>query len=166
MTTAHEPVVTGNQVTITIAGDHRRIVSNGLPDHEPGRFPNRGNPNTISAQRYIFRLPLHPVALKTPTTMRGVFGVALNGVPFDPGTAEWWSPGGRGRTHDPSSGWNYDAPGNLCRASLGSSDGRSPDVLRRCARPVEISEDLAIELLHAISFLRRQLTQLLVACTL
>ena len=30
------------------------------------------------------------------------FGVALNGVPFDPGTAEYWE-------NDRSSDWRYDA---------------------------------------------------------
>jgi hypothetical protein len=32
----------------------------------------------------------------------GLFGVALDGVPFDPGTAEFWR-------NDRASGWNYDA---------------------------------------------------------
>ncbi len=31
-----------------------------------------------------------------------IFGVALNGVPFDPGTARFWK-------DDPRSGWDYDA---------------------------------------------------------
>jgi hypothetical protein len=30
------------------------------------------------------------------------FGVAINGVPFDPGAAEWWN-------NDPNSGWQYEA---------------------------------------------------------
>ena len=39
-------------VRFAIEGDYRIISSDGLPDHETGAFPNRGNPNRISAQRY------------------------------------------------------------------------------------------------------------------
>ena len=96
-----------SRVTIVVEGAYRIITSNGIPDHQPGAFPNRGNPNAIAAQEYTFRVPVAPKVNADPTPMRGLFGVALNGVPFDPGTAEWWTPAGRG--HDPASGWNYDA---------------------------------------------------------
>jgi hypothetical protein len=100
-----------NRVTITEREGFRYITSNGIPDHEPGRFPNRGNPNTISEQTYDYRMPIAPTALAEPVPMRGyLFGVALNGVPFDPGTAEIWTPQGRrmrGQARD--YGWNYDA---------------------------------------------------------
>ena len=101
----------GNQVTITIKGEYRYITANGLPDHTTGRFPNRGNPNRISEQDYTFRVPLRPEANDRPTRQRGPFGVALNGVPFDPGTAEYWSPNGRrfGPPRDGGPHWNYDA---------------------------------------------------------
>jgi YHYH protein len=91
-----------NRVSITIEGDYRMIRANGLPDHEPGKFPNRGNPNSIQAQNYVFRVPAHPqVAAKiTPLRMQP-FGVAINGVVFDPGAAEWWN-------NDRSSGWQYE----------------------------------------------------------
>lgn len=99
-----------NQVQIEVRGEYRYITSNGIPDHKPGNFPNRGNPNRISEQRYRYRVPANPVANDQPTAMRGVIGVALNGVPMDPGTAEFWDPNGRNnRSHDRSSGWNYDA---------------------------------------------------------
>ncbi len=90
-----------NEVRITADERFRYIVSNGIPDHEPGMFPNRGNPNTISPQRYEYRVPLHPQAAAQVTRLRHQpFGVALNGVPFDPGTAEFW----RGDQN-----WNYEA---------------------------------------------------------
>lgn len=98
-------------VTITERDGYRYITSNGIPDHEPGRFPNRGNPNTISEQHYEYRMPIAPTVLTEPVPMRGhLFGVAVNGVPFDPGTAEIWTPQGRrmrGQARD--YGWNYDA---------------------------------------------------------
>lgn len=81
-----------NQVTVRIEGNQRIITANGWPDHAPGTFPRRGNPNTLSPQHYTFRVPLKPVAADTPTRRGGwFFGVALNGVPFEPGTAETWN---------------------------------------------------------------------------
>lgn len=91
-----------NRVTIVERGDYRYVESNGLPDHKTGQFPNRGNPNAIESQDYEFRVPLHPVALERPIpTGRTLFGVALNGVVFDPGTAEYWN-------RDRNSGWRYE----------------------------------------------------------
>ena len=91
-----------NRVSITIEGDARVIRANGLPDHQMGQFPNAHNPNSASAQNYVFRVPLHPqVAAKpTPVGMQN-FGIAVNGVVFDPAAAEWWN-------RDRSSGWQYE----------------------------------------------------------
>jgi hypothetical protein len=103
---------TGNKVSITISGSQRLIVANGLPDHQPGQFPNRGNPNTISAQNHTLRVPVSP---QTNTTLRPaqgwLSGVALNGVPFDPGTAEFWN----GQRE-----WNYEAIGGKLNLGLDS----------------------------------------------
>ena len=92
-----------NSVNIYEEGDYRIIESNGIPDHTPGQFPNAGNPNTISEQNNRFRVPLHPqLTGRAQSYGHNLFGVALNGVPFDPGTAEYWN-------DDRSSGWNYEA---------------------------------------------------------
>lgn len=92
-----------NRVTLEERDGVRIIQSNGIPDHPPGAFPNAGNPNTIREQDYTFRMPLAPgAAAKTTAVPPHLFGVAVNGVPFDPGTAEFWN-------RDPMSGWNYDA---------------------------------------------------------
>lgn len=92
-----------NQVKISIDGDFRFIESNGYPDHEPGQFPNRGNPNTIRAQHYKYRVPVSPKSAAAVTPLRmNPFGVAVNGVPFDPGTAEFWN-------RNPDSGWRFEA---------------------------------------------------------
>ena len=81
-----------NKVTITVSGGVRLIVANGLPDHTTGQFPGRGNPNRISAQSYNFHLPTDPRIADRLTPANGAwFGVALNGVPFEPGTAEFWN---------------------------------------------------------------------------
>lgn len=90
-----------NHVEITVKGEYRYIASNGIPDHKHGQFPNRGNPNRISEQNYSYRVPLHPKPAEQPINAGGMpFGVALNGVPFDPGTAELW--------HNDFN-WRYDA---------------------------------------------------------
>ncbi len=88
-------------VTIREDGEMRIITSSGLPNHDTGSFPNRGNPNAISAQNHSFRMPLNPKKASSVTPDRGYwFGVAMNGVPFEPGTAEFWE-GNRD--------WNYEA---------------------------------------------------------
>ncbi|NUM52992.1 MAG: YHYH protein [Candidatus Hydrogenedentes bacterium] len=90
-------------VSITVQGDYRYIQSNGIPNHPTGQFPNRGNPNTIAPQQHTYRVPARPQIAERVTPLRRMpFGVALNGVPFDPGTAEFWN-------RDPNSGWNYEA---------------------------------------------------------
>ena len=92
-----------NEVSITTEGDFRVIQSNGWPDHVPGTFPRKGNPNKLAPQRYTFKVPLKPKAEAALVSRGGWWwGVALNGVPFEPGTAETWN-------NDRSSGWNYEA---------------------------------------------------------
>jgi hypothetical protein len=92
-----------NAVSITTEGDFRVIKSNGWPDHAPGEFPRRGNPNTASPQDYTFRVPLKPQPAPEPVRRGGwFFAVAVNGVPFEPGTAETWN-------NDRTSGWRYEA---------------------------------------------------------
>jgi hypothetical protein len=91
-----------SEVTITVEDGVRIIRSNGIPNHETGQFPNRGNPNTIALQRYEFRMPAEPKAADKPTALRmQPFGIAINGVLFDPGAAEWWN-------GDRASGWQYE----------------------------------------------------------
>ncbi len=77
-----------NEVTIEIVGDQRVITSNGIPNHKTGAFPNRGNPNRISAQSHVYHVPANPKIADTTSPMHGRFGVAINGIPFDPGAAE------------------------------------------------------------------------------
>lgn len=101
-----------SRVSITTKGEQRVIVANGLPDHRTGRFPNRDNPNEIRAQTYRFTIPLHPQpAARVTKLVRQPFGIALNGVLFDPGTAEYWQ-------NDRDSGWHYDALGGAFSLGL------------------------------------------------
>lgn len=96
-----QPAAPTNRVSIRVEGDYRVISANGWPDHAPGAFPRRGNPNTVSPQNHTFRVPLKPAVAAAPSHRGGwFFGVALNGVPFEPGTAETWN-------GNPS--WRYEA---------------------------------------------------------
>jgi hypothetical protein len=109
-----------SQVKIEERDGYRVITSNGIPDHPTGRFPGPGNPNTIRAQAYTFRVPLKPMpadGARRPERSGGrtLFGVALNGVVFDPGTAEWWD-------DDPRAGWNYEAIGGSIDLGLDKSN--------------------------------------------
>ncbi|MEM7584723.1 MAG: YHYH protein [Acidobacteriota bacterium] len=92
-----------SSVRVTEQGEVRIIHANGIPEHRVGAFPNRGNPHRISAQRYTFQVPLSPEQTGRLTAL-GMhdWGVAVNGVPFDPGAAEFW----QGKRN---SGWQYEA---------------------------------------------------------
>ena len=85
------PVVK-RKVSFTINGGIRIIRANGVPKHYVGVFPNTGNPNVISAQNYVFRIPAKPLLTGRIVILSGAqsFGVAINGVPFDPGADEWY----------------------------------------------------------------------------
>lgn len=89
-------------VEIIVKGPYRIITSNALPDHDTGQFPNRGNPHTMSPQSIELRVPVVPrEATAAIENTRGFFGIALNGVPFEPHTAEYWN-------NDRSSGWRME----------------------------------------------------------
>ncbi|WP_420410874.1 YHYH protein [Roseibium sp.] len=97
---------------ITVDGNKRRIRANGYPIKSPGSFPNRNNPHRISKKNYNLKVPLAPRKNGRATNAQGsVFGIALNGVVMDPGTAEYWQNNRR-------SGWNYEAMGGACKLGL------------------------------------------------
>ncbi|GAB5388387.1 MAG: hypothetical protein Alpg2KO_13550 [Alphaproteobacteria bacterium] len=79
------------RISTRISGQTRVIEANGLPNHATGSFPNRNNPNSIRAQSYRFTVPANPQLTGRARAATGTrFGVALNGVVFDPGTAEYY----------------------------------------------------------------------------
>lgn len=104
-----------NRVAISVEGDSRVIRANGIPNHATGRFPSRNNPNAIAEKDYTFRVPLKPQMAAKPTpTGFAWFGVALNGVPFEPGTQEFWR-------DDRNSGWNFEAIGGESNLGIDQS---------------------------------------------
>lgn len=106
-------VSSNKTVFITTDGAYRYITSDGLPDHETGTFPNPGNPNTISEQNVNYRVTLNPVKNSTSRDQH-LFGIALNGIVFEPGTAE---------RYQASDGtvWNIEAFQNQFNLGLDSS---------------------------------------------
>jgi hypothetical protein len=115
-----------SEIRIEVHDGIRTITSNGIPNHATGQFPNRNNPGTIEPQDYDFQMPSDPKANDQFTTIGSpgsrlgrtrpagppplLFGVALNGVVFDPTTAEWFR-------DDVATGWHIEAIGP--RAMLG-----------------------------------------------
>lgn len=77
----------GTETKVTIKGEKRIMVTNSLPDHATGEFPRKGNPNKISAIDKTYEFPVTPKWIGEPQWVREP-GVALNGVKFEPGTAE------------------------------------------------------------------------------
>ena len=92
-----------SSVRISVSGNTRTIKSNGIPSHKVGSFPNSGNPHAIESQSYTYKMPANPRVGRPKTLdLSLAFGVGVNGVPFDPGAAEFWQ-GQR------NSGWQYEA---------------------------------------------------------
>lgn len=109
---------------ITLQGPSRLVKANAIPDHLVGPFPNRGNPHQIEPQSYSFTLPAAPASAAQITPLHfsakngapqgppnQPFGIALNGVLLDPGTAEFWN-------GDRASDWNYEALGGAVPLGL------------------------------------------------
>jgi len=89
-------------ISVSVKGAVRIIRANGVPNHLTGTFPNKGNPHKIIRQKYTFRIPARPKAAQRTTPLRmQPFGIAVNGVPFDPGAAEWY-------LGNPQGGWQYE----------------------------------------------------------
>ena len=73
-----------NNVGMLIVDGKRCFKANGIPDHPTGKFPSRGNPNSIQEQRIKVCITAKPQKGTTPTPIRGTLGIAVNGVLFRP----------------------------------------------------------------------------------
>lgn len=108
---------TDNEVEMTLTETQRCFASNGLPDHQTGEFPRRGNPNAIRPKNILLCVPAIPQISDAITPIRGTMGVAVNGVLFRPNTAGFWDPDARrGHSRDGHRDWSLDihgAPGRL-----------------------------------------------------
>jgi len=82
-----EDEIFGTKTKVTVSEGKRIMVTNSLPNHKIGDFPNPGNPNTVSAQNRTYTFPVDPKYTGKASWVRQT-GVALNGVKFEPGTGE------------------------------------------------------------------------------
>lgn len=82
-----EDVNYGTKTIVTVKNGVRKMVTNALPNHKTGEFPRKGNPNTISAQNKTYSFPVDPKYTGESKWIKQP-GVALNGVKFEPQTAE------------------------------------------------------------------------------
>lgn len=96
----------------------RIITANGVPEHPVGDFPNRHDPVPLRPQQLRLEMPEKPAvaANMTPLGM-WLFGVATNGVPFDPGGPFW--------NADGASGWQFDVLSPAVAVALGIDVNRA-----------------------------------------
>lgn len=90
-----------SRVSFRVEGSSRVVEANGLPGHEVGDFPNQHDPIAVKSQSHRLRMPARPAHSEEaiPINMWW-FGVAVNGVPFDPSGPFW--------NGDVSSGWQFE----------------------------------------------------------
>ena len=101
-----------SRVSITVSGDTRTIAANNIPNHKVGSFPN----GSVTAQNNIYRVDATPTKGKTSYIQLGTsFGVAVNGVTFDPLAAEFYEKGG--------TDWNYVAMNGAIKLGLDTQTG-------------------------------------------
>lgn len=104
-------------VTISEEGKYRIIKSNAIPAHLTGKFPNAGNPNTISPQNKTYKVVLKPKKNKKLTSVysdgmlgqgrpKYVFGVAINGVKMEPTAMEFFV---NPNTREMNTAWSKEA---------------------------------------------------------
>ena len=102
-----------------------KVEANGIPKHKVGRFPSRHNPNSVEEQAHDFSIPTNQKPVDQPIPLhnesgRGPpntpFGIAVNGVLFDPGTAEFYM-------GDRRADWNYEALGGSVLLGLDANHG-------------------------------------------
>ena len=100
-----------SKTTFGLGRQQIKVEANGIPQHKVGQFPNRYNPHTIKEQAYKFVVQANQKASRQITPLHNEtgfgppntpFGIAINGVLFDPGTAEFYNGNRR-------SDWNYEA---------------------------------------------------------
>lgn len=91
----------------TVVGDRRIIESNSIPNHAVGDFPNAHDPVTLRPQKLRYEVPVRPAVAERPRALSmWHFGVAVNGVPFDPSGPFW--------AGDGDSGWQFEV---MCPAN-------------------------------------------------
>ncbi len=98
-----------NKFEVSLTNDKRCFFSNGMPNHKTGIFPNKGNPNFISKQKINVCVPRYPKKASSSTKIKGIIGIALNGILFRPATAGFWDPKApRFHSRNGNKNWSVD----------------------------------------------------------
>ena len=93
-----------------INGEITCIFSNGIPEHEIGKFPNKANPNKFKTQTLTFCFPSVPKLAETVSWELMTVGVSTTGIPIRPYTADYFDKNTKqGFSKNPSSGWRKQA---------------------------------------------------------
>lgn len=88
--------------TVTVEGDQRCIISDGVPDHDTGPWREGA---TVEKQDHKFCMDATPQFAETITRNARISGITVTGIPLRPGTAEYYDPTTeRGYSRDRSSG--------------------------------------------------------------
>ena len=107
-----------SEVKIQIADDRRVVTANCLPGHATGDFPNAHDPVPLRAQQLKLEMPMKPVIADKPQPLAmWLFGIAVNGVPFDPSGPFWNSDG--------ASGWQFEVLHPTAAVALGIDVNRA-----------------------------------------
>ena len=107
----------GSIAKVTQSNRERKFQVNTMPNHKVGRFPNVGNPHRISQIAGRYRVTMSPKQNKKPREVGlNNFGIAVNGIMFDPGAAEFWLGNRR-------SNWQYEALGGAVPLGLDENYG-------------------------------------------
>ena len=92
------------------SSDQKCIISNGVPNHEIGKFPTKGNPNKFQKQKLRFCFSKKPLRNNDYSYIVSTVGVTLTGIPIRPGTAAWYDENSsKKHSKNKSSGLNLEA---------------------------------------------------------
>lgn len=90
----------------------RYIETNGIPNHKTGQFPSEFCPFAIGAKEMTYKIPLIPT-IDNNNIPAGdyMFGIALNGVMFDPAGPFW--------NKDSKTGWEFHPAADTLKGFFG-----------------------------------------------
>ena len=112
-----------NKVSIKIYKDNRCLISNGIPDHQPGKFPNKGNPHSIAEQNIYLCVPIKGSFSGKITPITSTMGFALNGILYRPNTAGYWDPSSkRGHSRNGNKNWRLNIFGTKGKLGLDNNN--------------------------------------------
>ena len=95
---------------IVQSSEQKCIISDGVPNHEIGKFPTKGNPNKFQKQNLKFCFAKNPVKKNNLKYIVSTVGVTLTGIPIRPGTAAWYDENSpKKHSQNQSSGLNLEA---------------------------------------------------------